>query len=590
VADDLPPSFLLDPVPNDEAADWISKKPLTSGAVFKRLLPEIRARAFAVAGVECAGTLRTLRDTLAELPRGGDWDELKESLVNDLHPFLASADDPENLGAATRRAELLLRTHGFQAYAVAQHEALADQRDIFPFQQYLSMGDSKVRPSHAALDGVVLPANSPFWLRHTPPWDWGCRCRVAPLLPEDVDEIREADRTKPPEDQRVIEGPALTRLEGEGRINRTVRDETGKVIRDGIQGVDVKAPADKGDPRTAYRFEPSSLRLTPAQLQSRMRPTEWADFVSWAQAQPLHPTDSSSTVWQWMSGESAASAPVGPSAPVAPLFDTAQTAPHPTPPAKAVILPEPPIFAKVSEASAWIKKELGLENGLTGLDVEGATNLAHHLRSQLQLYGPAIRHAGFIGTDKAYRAAVKKALTPAAEAAAAKYYTPGTKDFGRFVTKYITMRTSKSRNAIAFASTNLGGLNVPGIVMRSPGYKTSDLTKLAEMARKTNWTIAGDPPNGPHAATWVHEMGHIVDFHVSARSDPHMQTLLRSFSTTEVAQGLSRYGSTNHAEIIAESWAEVHTTANPRPLAKQVVSRLYALMQAKNPTWTPPTL
>ncbi len=592
--DDQPDNFLLEPVPNDEAAAWIADKPVVSKAVFDRLPPELRARAFTVAGVAVADVLQSVRDTLAELPRGGDWDDLKERLVEDLHPYLNDEADPENTAAAERRAELLLRTHGFQAYAAAQHEVMADQRDIFPFQQYLSMGDNRVRPSHAALEGIVLPADSPFWHRHTPPWDWGCRCRVAPMLPEEVDMIRAEDAGKPPEEQRVIEGPALTKLETEGRIHRTVRDDHGKVIRDGLQGTDVRAPADKGDPRTAYRFEPHSLRLTPAQLQARMPPEEWADFEAWARQQPLHPSDPDTTVWSWMAG-GPASQPATTSgqspAPATPPFDTPQTAPHPTPPSGAPTLPVPPQFAKVKEAETWISKELGLNAHLDGMDIENANSLAHHLRAQVQLYGPAVRHAQFIGTEKAYRAAVKKAVTPAAEAAASQFYSPDTPEHAAFVRKYISMRTSKvGRNAIAFAGSRLGGINVPGVVLRSPGYKAKELVNLAETARSTGWTIAGDPPNGPLAATWVHEIGHIVDYHVQARKDPQMKNILGSYTNTQISQGLSRYASTDPAEVISESWAEVNTTAQPRPIAKQVVARLHELIQAKHPSWTPPTL
>ncbi|MDE7466685.1 MAG: hypothetical protein K2M59_09765, partial [Muribaculaceae bacterium] len=38
--------------------------------------------------------------------------------------------------------------------------------------------DDKVRPEHAALDGVTLPPSDPFWVEFYPPNGWNCRCTV----------------------------------------------------------------------------------------------------------------------------------------------------------------------------------------------------------------------------------------------------------------------------------------------------------------------------------------------------------------------------------------------------------------------------
>lgn len=354
-----PRAFLFDPTPHTEAADFLTGKPLVSKSTFAGLLPELRARAFTVAIKETAGVLQRLRDTLAELPRGGDWDTLKKQLSAELHPFLADEDNPTNRNAANQRAELLLRTHGFQAYTVAQEAALADQLDIFPFKQYLSMGDARVRPAHAALDGLVLPVDSPFWRLHTPPWDFGCRCRTAPLLEDQAAEIRQADATRPPEDRRTLDGPALARLENEGRLNRTVRDETGKVIRDGVQSVDVRAPSEKGDPATAYHFEPSTLRLTPDQLRARMAPEEWQTFAGWARKQTLSNFDPT-TVWAWLSGQTAPAI-------ISPLISAVS--------GTAITIPA---LGTVQALQAWLLDQ-GIAANLDGLDLSAATREAQTL-------------------------------------------------------------------------------------------------------------------------------------------------------------------------------------------------------------------
>ena len=51
--------------------------------------------------------------------------------------------------------------------------------------QYRTALDDKVRPEHAALEGVTLPMSDPFWDTAFPPNGWNCRCHVIPVLKED---------------------------------------------------------------------------------------------------------------------------------------------------------------------------------------------------------------------------------------------------------------------------------------------------------------------------------------------------------------------------------------------------------------------
>ncbi|WP_290095017.1 phage head morphogenesis protein [Paramuribaculum intestinale] len=46
------------------------------------------------------------------------------------------------------------------------------------YLQYRTQRDNKVRPEHAALDGVTLPLSDSFWEEFYPPNGWNCRCTV----------------------------------------------------------------------------------------------------------------------------------------------------------------------------------------------------------------------------------------------------------------------------------------------------------------------------------------------------------------------------------------------------------------------------
>lgn len=285
----LPKGFLVEPVPNEAAAAWIRDKPAVSSSVFKRLLPELKSRAITVAGIESAGVLRDIREAIARVPEGADWDKEKRKIADLVHPYVSDPAEPTNKKAARRKAELLLRTHGFQSYSIGQHQVMREQQDVFPWWQYLTMTDELVRPTHAELHKLILPASSPFWAKHTPPWDWGCRCRKVPLLPEEVEEQRRAEAKKPPEAKTVIEGEALRYLEDQQKLDRGPN----KIF-------DLTPPSDKRP--DAFLFEPDSLRLTPDQLATRYDAQTWADFRAWAEVIKIE-RGGSLTVWQWLLGQ-----------------------------------------------------------------------------------------------------------------------------------------------------------------------------------------------------------------------------------------------------------------------------------------------
>lgn len=272
-------NFLLEPVPNDEAARWIREKPLVSRQVFDNLLPELKARAFLITGIEDANTVSEVRSLLAELPEGAQWETQKRAITEKLSTWFTAE-------AAAARAEMLLRTHGFQAYQTAQHRVMERQADVFPYWQYLSLDDEKVRPAHAALNEKVAPAGDPFWNDHSPPWQWGCRCRKVSLLPEDVDDIRAEDSGKLPEAQRVLEGTSLTRAR-DGRLA-------------GANGVELDIRNDKMRGKTdGYHFDPSSLGLPIGSLKARYDDTTWAEFETNAKRLNI---EGGRSVWDWLNG------------------------------------------------------------------------------------------------------------------------------------------------------------------------------------------------------------------------------------------------------------------------------------------------
>ena len=174
----------IETFPNKAAADYIRGKAVADPKNFGKLPDQLKQRAFAVAGIEQLDVVRKLRDIIAKLPQGANWDDVKKDLAAEISTYTGG-----DLKAAKARAEHTLRTQGFQAYSVARHQQQMATVGSHPYWMYETVGDNRVRAGHAALDGKVLRADDPWWKTHYPPWDWGCRCVVIALDEEDAQEF-----------------------------------------------------------------------------------------------------------------------------------------------------------------------------------------------------------------------------------------------------------------------------------------------------------------------------------------------------------------------------------------------------------------
>jgi len=244
-----------------EAAALIAGKPVVTGKVFRAMLPEIRSRVFTISGIQGANVLQSVRDSIAGIALGDQtWDQAKQDIVDQLDPFLGDG--------AEIRSEMILRVNGFQAFSASVYRVAQADEDTTHLQ-YLH-GECKVpTESHLALNGVILPKNDPFWETHTGPWGHlGCVCYFRPMNPDLVAEARaQGDAANNPEDQNVIEGPALTQL------------RNGTLMRDGRRH-DVSPPEDPN----AFRWHPNDLNLSVTDLRAKYDPEIFAQFEAKARA------------------------------------------------------------------------------------------------------------------------------------------------------------------------------------------------------------------------------------------------------------------------------------------------------------------
>lgn len=70
----------------------------------------------------------------------------------------------------------------------ATYSRLLTKTELFPYWEYKTVGDERVRHSHQLLEGIILPWNSPLWAFILPPNDWNCRCFIVPRTKGEVTE------------------------------------------------------------------------------------------------------------------------------------------------------------------------------------------------------------------------------------------------------------------------------------------------------------------------------------------------------------------------------------------------------------------
>ena len=75
----------------------------------------------------------------------------------------------------------VFRTNIQNAYARGKWSHQQQNKDKRPYLEYIAINDSRVRPSHLALDGVIRHIDDPFWQKYYVPNGFRCRCTTTAI-------------------------------------------------------------------------------------------------------------------------------------------------------------------------------------------------------------------------------------------------------------------------------------------------------------------------------------------------------------------------------------------------------------------------
>lgn len=115
------------------------------------------------------------------------------------------------------------------AEMAAKWEQFSEDGDRYNLQ-YRTANDGKVRPEHAALNGVTLPPSDPFWEEYYPPNGWNCRCTVV--------QVRKSKYPATPHDEAMALGEEALQRDtngifhfNPGKEDKTIPDYNPYTIR-----------------------------------------------------------------------------------------------------------------------------------------------------------------------------------------------------------------------------------------------------------------------------------------------------------------------------------------------------------------------
>lgn len=164
-------------VPFQDAIDYFRGKLNIPSRRWDEMLGDIHARAFTVAGATKAELLDDLRKSVDDAIANG-------ISITDFRKQFDEAVAKHGWsykGSRGWRTRVIYDNNLASAFAAGKWQQIQETRDSRPYLQYVTAGDSRVRPEHAAWDGKVLPVDDPWWDTHYPPNGWNCRCTVRTL-------------------------------------------------------------------------------------------------------------------------------------------------------------------------------------------------------------------------------------------------------------------------------------------------------------------------------------------------------------------------------------------------------------------------
>lgn len=159
------------------AVDWLLDKQVVTIDELRAMARQDRASVFSASGVDDLRLLNDLKlEVAVSLESGESLDTFKDRIAG-------------RIGTAEAEVNTIYRTNTKQAYQAGMEHTLEKPgvSELFPYVQYVATSDTRTRPHHDVLDGLVVRRGTrEHRLLQAALADYNCRCTVIPMTEEDA--------------------------------------------------------------------------------------------------------------------------------------------------------------------------------------------------------------------------------------------------------------------------------------------------------------------------------------------------------------------------------------------------------------------
>uniref|UniRef100_A0A6M3ITT5 Uncharacterized protein n=1 Tax=viral metagenome TaxID=1070528 RepID=A0A6M3ITT5_9ZZZZ len=175
------------PVQPTDAIDFFNRKVLTKiikkdgtkkliELATRKILPYYSGKAFAIAGIERQSILDKAKFILLEGIKSGDPANTMYGLSQLFDKYLQTGELVDDELTTPFRLETIVRTNFSEALNAGRKSMMddLDVSDFVPYRQYSAILDSRVRESHAEMNGRIYRSDNPIWDLISPPNGYNC--------------------------------------------------------------------------------------------------------------------------------------------------------------------------------------------------------------------------------------------------------------------------------------------------------------------------------------------------------------------------------------------------------------------------------